>query len=105
MDYRVDEKGKYYTGRVTKQTIQVVIATPTHIVRGTVYVMLDSRLKDDINNPERFIAVTDAEVFDPNCTTGLYHSDVLLLNKDQIVWMLPQEAKQLVGDEGNRERA
>jgi hypothetical protein len=103
MDYRVDEKGKYYTTRVTKRTVQVVIATATHIVRGTMYVMPDSRLKDDLNSNEHFIAVTDAEVFDASGNTRLYHNDVLMLNKDQIVWMLPQEEKQSGGEEGTRE--
>ena len=30
MDFRVDQKGKYYTERVTKETLQVVIATNKH---------------------------------------------------------------------------
>jgi hypothetical protein len=99
MDYRVDEKGKYYTSRLNKKTLQVVIATAAHIVRGTMYVMPDCRFRDDLNNNEHFIAVTDAEIFDLSGNTRLYNNDLLILNKDQIVWLLPQEEKQSVGKE------
>jgi hypothetical protein len=105
MDYRVDEKGKYYTTRLAKRTVQVVIATPTHIVRGTMSVVPDNRLKDDLNNDDHFIAVTDAEVLESTGGPGLYHGEVLMLNKAQIVWMLPQETQQPIDDEDNRERA
>ena len=96
MDYRVDEKGKYYTSRLNKKTVQVVIATAAHIVRGTMHIMPDSRFRDDLNNNEHFIAVTDADIFDPSGSTLLYHNDLLILNKDQIVWLLPQEEKKSV---------
>ena len=105
MDYRVDEKGKSYTARVTKRTVQVVCATATHIVRGTMWVMPDNRLKDDLNGNEHFIAVTGAEILDASGTTTLYHNDVLMLNKDQIVWIQSQEEKPSVGEASNRERS
>jgi len=94
MDYRVDEKGKYYTSRLNKKIVQVVISTAANIVRGTMYVMPDIRLKDDLNSNERFIAVTDAEVFDQSGKMRLYQNDLLILNKDQITWLLPQKDNQ-----------
>jgi hypothetical protein len=99
MDYRVDEKGKYYTSRMKKTNVQAVIATATHIVRGTMYVIPDIRLKDDLNSNEHFIAVTDAEILDPSGNTVLYHNDLLILNKDKIVWLLPQKGKKSSGGE------
>ena len=93
MDY-VDQKGKYYTSRVTKDTSPVMIATATSIIRGSMHVTRESRPKDELNSAERFVAITSADVFDLNNQTRLYHSDVLLLNKEQIVWVMPQEDPQ-----------
>lgn len=97
MDYRVDEKGKTYTTRMTKQTVRTVavtIATLTDLIRGVVYLTLDNRIKDELNSGERFIAVTQAEVFDHSGQTPLGHHSVLILNKDQLIWISPQEEKQ-----------
>jgi hypothetical protein len=103
MDYRVDQKGKFYTARVTKETAPVVIATATNIIQGSMHVMRESRIKDELNNPERFVAITNAEVFDLSAQTRLYSSEVLLLNKDQIVWVMPQEESQTADEEAGRE--
>ena len=91
MDYRVDQKGKYYTARVSKETAPVMIATPTSIIHGSMHVLRESRLKDELNSAERFVAITNAAVFDLDNQTQLYSSEVLLLNKDLIVWVIPQE--------------
>jgi hypothetical protein len=103
MDFRVDQKGKYYTERVTKEKIQVTIATTTHIIRGTVHVMRNLRLKDELNNSEQFIAVTDAEVYELSGQTRLHGNQVLLLNKELVVWVLPHEESQPGDDEGRSE--
>jgi hypothetical protein len=105
MDFRVDQKGKYYTERVTKKTLQVIIATATNIIRGTVHVMRNLRLKDELNNDERFIAVTGAEVYDMSGQTRLHSNEVLLLNKDLVVWVLPQEESQPADEEDHEGRS
>ncbi len=91
MDFRVDQKGKYYTERITKERLQVVIATATNIIRGTVHVTRNLRLKDELNSAERFIAVTGADVYDSSGETRVHSNVVLLLNKDLVAWVLPQE--------------
>ena len=103
MDYRVDQKGKFYTARVSKETAPVVIATATNIIHGAMHVLRDSRLKDELNNSERFVAITNAEVFDLSDQTRLYNSEVLLLNKDRIVWVMPQEESPTADEEAGRE--
>jgi hypothetical protein len=103
MDYRVDQKGKFYTARVSKETAPVVIATATSIIQGSMHVMRESRLKDELNNSERFVAITNAEVFDLSDQTRLYSSDVLLLNKDQIIWVMPQEEDPPADEEDHSE--
>lgn len=94
MDYRVDQKGKFYTARVTKEANPVVVTTPSHLIRGTLHVMRETRLKDELNNAERFVAITDADIFDLSGENHLYSNKVLLVNKDLIVWVMPQEDPQ-----------
>jgi len=73
------------------------MADHNHIVRGTMYLMPDNRCKDDLNNNERFIAITDAEILDSSGKTVLYNNNLLILNKDKIVWIFPQEEKEPEG--------
>jgi hypothetical protein len=90
-EFRVDEKGKIYTSHVNKRTARVVVATRTNVVHGTMHLLLDNRLKDELNNDERFMALTVAEVFDNTGKSRLYEASAILLNKEQIVWVLPQD--------------
>ncbi len=90
-EFRVDEKGKIYTSHVTKRTTRVIVATRTNVVHGTMHLMLDNRLKDELNNEERFVALTVAQVFDGTGKSRLYETNAILLNKEQIVWVLPQD--------------
>lgn len=64
MDMRVDPKGKYFTPRVTKDSLLAVIRTAQEIIVGSVYVRPDKRLKDEINDDtSRFLPITDARVY------------------------------------------
>ena len=65
MDMRFDEKGKFFTPRVAKDTLTAFVRTANQIIVGHVYVRPDKRLKDDLNeDPSRFLPVTDARVYD-----------------------------------------
>lgn len=89
MQTQVDEKGKYYTDHVTKRGMSVVAAMRGAVVRGVVHLALDNRLKDEMNNAERFIAITKAQVWDADENRLQYQADVLIVNKEQIVWIFP----------------
>jgi hypothetical protein len=103
MDFRIDQKGKVFTQRITKEEIPALLVTTTHLIRGVVHVRPDWRLKDEMNTDERFIAVTGAEVYDLSGQTRLYKTDVLLVNKNVLAWIMPQEdAPQ--EEEDDRER-
>ncbi len=91
MDYRVDPKGKVFTTRVTKRNLAVIIGLGAHVIHGTVHLMADNRLKDELNDGEPFIAVTDAKVFQPGFAAPIYESPALIVNKEHIAWILPQE--------------
>ena len=97
MDYRLDQKGKYYTTRVSKRTAKVRILAQGVLISGVMYLLLDNRVKDELNNGERFIAITDAELREPGSNTLLSQGETMILNKDQIVWVIPCET----GDESD----
>lgn len=91
MDYRVNDKGKYFTMRVTKHSVPVIARLQDSVVHGTVHLTLDNRLKDELNTEEKFIAVTDAQVWNATSTQMLYETAVLIVNKAQLVWIFPNE--------------
>lgn len=93
MDFRVDEKGKYFTQQVNKRSIPVVARVDDSIIHGIVYLTLHNRLKDELNTGEEFIAVTDAKVWAARDDRLLYETPVLIVNKRQIAWIFPREAE------------
>ena len=85
-----DERGKFFTMVISKEAVPVVVQTTTHRIRGYVHVKPGERLKDELNSEEPFFAITDGEVMDMN-GSSLYHSDFLAINRQQIVWLLPED--------------
>lgn len=83
-----DEKGKIFTNIVPKTPVAATIQTSTHRIHGEVYIKPDERLKDELNHSEQFIAVTNAQIFNEQGEVA-YDSEFLTLNKDQIIWLIP----------------
>lgn len=90
MEVRFDEKGKYFTDIVSKDALRVVVQTSTHRIEGLLFVRSGSRLKDELNQPEQFVAMSEARLFSPG-GEYLYGCRFLALNRDQIVWVIPAE--------------
>ncbi len=84
-----EDKGKIFTNIVTKKPVEVHIQTSIHRIHGYVHVRPDDRIKDEINQNERFLAVTDATIFS---LTGeeILKTDFLAVNREQIIWMFPK---------------
>jgi hypothetical protein len=89
MDTRIDHKGKYFTERISKHHVAVVARTAGEFVHGVACLTPDNRLKDELNGTEGFLAILDAEVRDGLDKLVLYSAPVVLLNKQQLVWVLP----------------
>ena len=85
-----DEKGKIFTQVVSKQPVQVIIQTVQNTIRGTIYIRPDSRVKDDLNAMEHFLAVTNAVVYNGQ-NEALYQSAFVVVNTSHIVWVIPEE--------------
>ena len=87
---RYDDKGKYFTNIVTKEPFSVYIQTSDSQIQGMVHIRSDHRLKDEMNEQEQFVAVTDAQVFDHSGNLK-YKSRFMLVNRDQVIWIIPKD--------------
>ncbi len=93
MNFHVNEKGKYFTARVSKEPTITVIRTIDQLIVGDVYTRPDQRLKDELNSDrERFLAVTDASVYDVTGQELLFKSSFLLVSYEHIVFLSPVDA-------------
>jgi hypothetical protein len=90
MSVRYDEKGKYFTDVITKDAVPCILQTLMHRIRGFVHVRIGERLIDEIGQSRQFLAVTQARVFSLQ-GQELYHSDFVIVNRDHLVWIIPEE--------------
>lgn len=89
MSIRFDEKGKFFTDVISKDTIPVVIQTIKQRIHGNLHIRPDQRLKDEINIGDQFIAITDGKIYSDEQDL-LYKCDFFAINRDHIVWILPE---------------
>ncbi len=102
MDYRFDQKGKYYTTHVRKRAAPVQALVNGMMISGTIHLLLDNRIKDELNNGETFIAITHAQVRDMSKGTIVAEDKTVIVNKDQAVWIIHQdEPHETGGQEAN----
>ena len=99
MSIEYDEKGKFYTDVVTKIAISCMVQTTTHLIRGYVHVRQGERLKDELENNERFTALTEVSVTDMNGNV-VFNGPFLAVRRDQIVWVMPVDKGSGQGAEG-----
>jgi hypothetical protein len=96
-----DEKGKLYTDIVLKKTLQATIQTITHRIHGELHIRPDERLTDELIRSQGFLAITNVTVYDSRGQL-VYQSEFLSLNKDQIIWVIPDEEIANKADTGGR---
>ena len=93
MTFEYDEKGKIFTEVISKRPVYATIQTTTHLMRGHIHVRRDQRIKDELDLDERFIAVTEVNVLTPDGQI-LFQAPFLAINRDQIIWVLPEQNKE-----------
>jgi hypothetical protein len=86
-----DDKGKIFTEVVSKRAVAVVLHTGLHRVEGYVHIRPDERMKDELDRPERFLAVTDAVLYDL-AGKEVGRTGFLALRRDAIQWVWEREA-------------
>lgn len=93
MNIEYDEKGKFYTNVIQKIPVPSMIQTTTNLIRGLVHVRQDERFKDELENSDQFVAVTEASVCDASGVV-VYSSSFLLVRKNHIIWAMPLHEEQ-----------
>jgi hypothetical protein len=97
MSLHYDEKGKFFTEYVSKEMIRAVLQTATHRIEGTLYVRAGERVSDMLNRAEKFLALTEATVYDL-AGEKLFASDFIAVNVDLVIWLKPDEEPAKDGD-------
>jgi hypothetical protein len=88
MTTHFDEKGKFFTPVITKEPFAVIIQTVMHRITGKIHIRPDERIKDELDRPELFLAITDARIFDLN-GQEISSAAFISINRQQIIWVLP----------------
>jgi hypothetical protein len=90
MTFEYDDKGKFFTDVISKTPVSALVQTTTHLIEGNIHVRHDERIKDELGRTEKFLALTDASVFDA-AGNVLYKTKFIAIQSEQIVWVLPKE--------------
>jgi hypothetical protein len=90
MSIQYDDKGKFFTDVVTKEAVPVLIQTSINRIRGNIYVRPGDRIKDQLDQDDEFLAVTEAILYDVS-GEELHRSDFLLVNKAHLIWLAPED--------------
>jgi len=93
MTIEYDEHGKIFTDIVSKVSIYVTIQTTTHMIRGRMHVRRDQRVKDELDQDENFLALTDVHVLGPDGQT-LFQAPFLAVRRNHVVWVIPEQKSE-----------
>lgn len=82
--------------RIPKERRTVVIFTRNHKIEGEIYLLMDSRVSDELNVRIReFIPVTNAKVFTLSGDCLLHTADFLSVNKHSIDMVITHPSGKL----------
>jgi hypothetical protein len=84
-----DDKGKFYTDLIKKNAVPAIIMTLTHKITGVIYVRPDQRIKDELDQNEKFLAVTDVTAYTPQGEVA-YTCGFMAIQRSQIIWVIPE---------------
>ncbi len=90
MSLEFNEKGKYFTDIVSKVAVPAIIQTTLHRIEGSIHVRLDGRVKDELDRPEPFLAVTGAKIYAADGSL-VYEAEFMTVARSQIVWIVPSD--------------
>ena len=79
--------------RVPTDRIEALVRTSDQLIVGRVHAEPGKRLKDEMNHSStRFIAITDARVYDASGRELLYTTDFVLVANSHVVSVTPRQS-------------
>ena len=85
-----EEKGKIFTDVITKEPVKVILQTTNHLIKGELHIRINQRLKDELDNSNPFLAITNATISDLNGQV-LYQTNFMAVNRTHIIWLIPEK--------------
>lgn len=92
MTIEYDDKGKIFTEVVSKISVYATIQTTMHMMRGRIHIRRDQRIKDELDQNEKFLALTDVTVLNAEGEM-LFQSPFLAVQRAHIIWVIPEQSK------------
>jgi hypothetical protein len=101
MGMRFDEKCKIFTDVISKEAVPAYLQMSGYRIHGLVYVRPGERIKDELNQPEEFMAITDAVLQDADGEV-IFRAGFLAVNRSHILWVIPESdlLDEQSGEEG-----
>ena len=90
---------------ISKDKMAVRIYTEDFIIEGIAYLPKGGRLSDYINVDRKFIPITEAVVRSLADGKEIQKMEVLMLNRNFVIIILPREEKIVRIEQGNNEEA
>lgn len=85
-----DDKGKFFTNVIAKEAVEAKIQTTTNYIEGELHVRPGTRVKDELDLQEPFLAVTNAKIYRSSGELFLA-TKFIAIQRDQIVWVTTQK--------------
>ena len=86
---------------IAKDRMAVRIYTENFVIEGIAYLPKGGRLSDYINVDRRFIPITEAVVRSLTDGREIQKMEVLMLNRNSIIIIVPREEKNIGIEKGN----
>jgi hypothetical protein len=99
MVIRYDDKGKFFTEIISKENVAVIVQTSTHRIEGFMHVRAGYRIKDELNSEDKFVALTEAKVYNPRGDLE-YQTEFLAVNIEEVIWVMPECERQIAPPAG-----
>jgi hypothetical protein len=84
-----ETRGKIFTDVVSTRPVPVIVQTRHNRILGDFHVRPDWRLKDEVNEQDAFVALTDVEVYDES-GAQVFKAEFMVLRRDSIEWIVPE---------------
>ncbi len=83
-----DDKGKIFTDVIQKIPVGVTVQLPSQRLHGMIHLRAEGRVKEEMNAPEPYLALTKVDVYNFEGKNLIFSADFMAVNKSQIVWIV-----------------